>query len=228
MRQNFFTIRPGRLTYRAGLALQEAHLTSGLPAGADLLILLSHPATITLGRSAEEKNLLSNPVQLQQEEIEVFQVARGGDTTYHGPGQVVGYPLVDLTRRGKDLHRYLRHLEEVIILCLSRWDIVAGRQSGKIGVWVDDCKIASIGVGVRRWVSWHGFALNLSSDPEGFKHIVPCGLQDVQMTSMEQLLGKAPERHRVEETIISAFSEVFNLEHAGLYDSQTTPQAGLA
>jgi len=219
LRQNFFTLRPGRLPYRTGLALQENYLTSGLPTGADLLILLSHPATITLGRSSEEKNLLSNPEQLQQAEIEVFQVARGGDTTYHGPGQVVGYPLVDLTKRGKDLHRYLRDLEEVIILCLSRWDIVAGRQSEKTGVWVDNCKIASIGVGVRRWVSWHGFALNLSSDPEGFKHIIPCGLQDVRMTSMEQLLGRAPERQSVEEALISAFSEVFNSEHAGIYDS---------
>lgn len=228
MQQLFSTLRPGRLPYRTGLALQEGFLKSRLPADNDLLILLEHPPTITLGRGTNQKNLLSSPHQLQQAGIEVFPVARGGDTTYHGPGQVVGYPLVDLTRRGKDLHRYLRDLEEVLILCLSRWGITAIRQQEKTGVWVDNCKIASIGIGVRRWISWHGFALNLAKDLDGFKHIVPCGLQNVRMTSMEQLLGSAPERDSVEDAIISAFSEVFNSEHAGSYVTQTTSQTRLA
>lgn len=224
MQQTFTTLRPGRLPYRTGLALQEDFLQSRLPTDKDLLILLEHPPTITLGRSSDQKNLLSNPQQLQQSKIEVFPVARGGDATYHGPGQVVGYPLIDLTLRGKDLHRYLRDLEEVLIRCLSRWEINAEREPEKTGVWVDGCKIASIGVGVRRWISWHGFALNFRNDLDGFKHIVPCGLQNVRMTSMEQLLGKAPERHNVEDAIISSFSEVFNSEHTGPYVTQTPSQ----
>lgn len=199
-----------------------------MPTDADLLILLEHPPTITLGRGTDENNLLSSPHQLQQSGIEIFQVARGGDTTYHGPGQVVGYPLVDLTKRGKDLHLYLRDLEEVLILTLSNWGMTADRKNGKTGVWVDGRKIASIGIGVRHWISWHGFALNLDTDLSGFEHIVPCGLQDVQMTSMQQLLGSAPDRQAVEDTIISAYSKVFNSEHAGLHDTQTASQTRLA
>lgn len=228
MHQTFYTLRPGRLPYRAGLALQEQCLTDLRSRSGDLLILLEHPPTITLGRGADIKNLLSSAEHLQKSEIEVIPVARGGDTTYHGPGQIVGYPLVDLNQRGKDLHRFLRDLEEVLILALARWGMNAERQSGKTGVWVEGCKIASIGVGVRRWISWHGFALNLSTDLNGFSHIVPCGLRGVRMTSMEQLLGSAPERHSVEGEIIDAFSQVFNSEHAGRYDTQTTTQTGLA
>ena len=228
MQQIFFTLRPGRLPYRTGLALQEKFLAEGLPATGDLLILLEHPPTITLGRGTDPDNLLSSSRQLQKSGIELIEVARGGDATYHGPGQLVGYPLVDLSHRGKDLHRYLRDLEEVLIRALSRWGLQAQRQAGRTGVWVDGRKIASIGVGVRRWISWHGFALNLDTDLSGFNHIIPCGLRDVRMTSMAQLLGSAPQRRAVEDAIISAFADVFNSQHAGRHDTQTDPQTGLA
>lgn len=228
MTQTFFTIRPGRLPYRAGLTLQENFLRDGLPNGSDVLILLEHPPTITLGRGADENNLLSSPHRLQEDGIDLFQVARGGDTTYHGPGQIVGYPLVDLSKRGKDLHLYLRDLEEVLIRTLSHWHLKTERLKGRTGVWVDGRKIASIGVGVRRWISWHGFALNLETDLGGFGHIVPCGLHDVQMTSMKQLLGEAPGRLEVEDAIISAYSEIFNSSHAGPYVEQNASQTGLA
>lgn len=199
--------------------MQERILDQGLPDDGDLLILLEHPPTITLGRGTDMRHLLSDPEQLKAAGIEVFQVARGGDTTYHGPGQLVGYPLVDLSERGKDLHRYLRDLEEVLLLALAQWDIRADRHAGRTGVWVEGRKIASIGVGVRRWISWHGFALNLETDLAGFGHIVPCGLEGVQMTSLKRLLGKAPERTEVEETLIRCFAEVFNSDYAGPHDT---------
>lgn len=224
MQQNFFTFRPGRLPYRAGLALQEELLDQGLPEGNNLLILLEHPPTITLGRGSEQKNLLSSPELLEDAGIEIFPVARGGDVTYHGPGQLVGYPLVDLSARGKDLHRYLRELEEVLIRTLAHWQIRANRHELNTGVWVGEQKIASIGVGVRRWVSWHGFALNLEDDLVGFSHIIPCGLPGVEMTSMQQLLGYAPVRSEVEEVIIDTFAEVFNSQHAGLYGNEASSQ----
>ena len=217
MRPHFYSLRPGRLSYRAGLALQEGYLTTVLTRG-DLLILLAHPATITLGRSSAPEHLLSSPALLQEQGVEVFRVARGGDVTYHGPDQVVGYPLIDLSRRGRDLHRYLRDLEEVLILTLAQWGISGRRHPNHTGVWVAEGKIASLGVGVRRWVSWHGFALNLGADPAGFAHIIPCGLTGVQMTSMEELLGYVPERRSVEDALIANFAEVFDVEHAGSYD----------
>ncbi|MDT8418986.1 MAG: lipoyl(octanoyl) transferase LipB [Desulfuromonadales bacterium] len=217
MRQTFFTLRPGRLPYRTGLALQERLLGRETPTDGDLLLLLEHPPTITLGRGADKHHLLSSPDQLEAAGIDICQAARGGDITYHGPGQLVGYPLVDLTRRGKDLHRFLRDLEELLIRVLGQWDIDAGRRRDKTGVWVADRKIASIGIGVRRWITWHGFALNLDTDLAGFTHIVPCGLQGVQMTSMAELLGSAPPRLEVEDALIRTFSEIFNSEHAGTY-----------
>jgi lipoate-protein ligase B len=217
LRQTFFTLRPGRLPYRAGLALQERLLKREVPTDGDLLLLLEHPPTITLGRGADKQHLLTSPDQLEAVGIDLFRVARGGDITYHGPGQLVGYPLVDLTRRDKDLHRFLRDLEELLIRVLGQWGIDAARNSDKTGVWVGDRKIASIGIGVRRWITWHGFALNLDIDLDGFNHIVPCGLQGVQMTSMAELLGTAPPRPDVEDALIGAFSEIFNADYAGAY-----------
>jgi len=188
-----------------------------VPTDGDLLLLLEHPPTITLGRGADKQHLLTSPNQLEAVGIDLFRVARGGDITYHGPGQLVGYPLVDLTRRDKDLHRFLRDLEELLIRVLGQWGIDAARNSDKTGVWVGDRKIASIGIGVRRWITWHGFALNLDIDLDGFNHIVPCGLQGVQMTSMAELLGTAPPRTDVEDALIGAFSEIFNADYAGAY-----------
>lgn len=224
MRHAFSSIRPGRISYRAGLALQEQLLRDWLPGDADLLLLLEHPPTITLGRGSDMRHLITSTEQLQAAGVSVIQAARGGDVTYHGPGQLVGYPLVDLNRRNRDLHRHLRSLEDVLLLTLERFDINGCRDQGRTGVWVDDSKIASIGVGVRRWITWHGFALNLEQQ-DGFRHIVPCGLQGVRMTSMAEQLGTVPSRTAVEEAVIDAFAQVFNSNYLGIHDKKTTPQA---
>ncbi len=173
---------------------------------------------ITCGRRARPGHLLLPPEELARYGIEVAETGRGGGVTFHGPGQLVGYPIVDLQPHGRDLHRHLRRLEEVLIRTLDVFGVTGERAVGKTGVWVKGEKIASIGVAVRHWISWHGFALNLAADLSGFSAIVPCGLQGVRMTSMERLLGRPVLLPEVEEAIIAAFVEVFDCEHAGLYD----------
>jgi len=178
-------IRPhwlGRLPYAEGLALQEA-LVAGKIAGdgAQHLLLLEHEPVYTMGRTRDESSL--------REEIllphPVYRTNRGGQATYHGPGQLVGYPVLDLSLFERDLHAYLRFLEEVLIALLARHGIRGGRIEGKTGVWVGDRKIASLGVGVRKWISMHGFAINICGDLGPFHHITPCGLPGVVMTSLE-------------------------------------------
>lgn len=225
MSRGFYTIRPGRLSYRAGLALQQHYLRAENRPDADLLILTEHPPTITLGRKTDPRHLLTSADELQKKGIEIHQSARGGSITYHGPGQLVGYPLIDLTRHKRDLHLFLRTLEEVLIAVLRRWDIPANRREQRTGVWVGNKKIASIGIGVQSWVSWHGFALNVSTDLNLFQHIVPCGLQNVQMTSMQQCLGTAPVPEALEDALIRQFADSFAASHMGDYEKQTTTQA---
>jgi lipoyl(octanoyl) transferase len=146
----------------------------------DLLLLLEHPPVVTCGRSSHEAHLL------QGDGIEVFEVERGGDVTYHGPGQLVGYPILDLTRHKQDLHWYLRTLEQALITALASLGIGGERRPGYTGVWTRGRKIASIGVHVKQWVTWHGFALNVTTDLTDFDRIVPCGIPGVQMTSIER------------------------------------------
>ncbi len=184
----------------------------------DYLILLRHPPLITFGRRAQPEHLLLPAAELTRRGIESASAGRGGDVTYHDPGQLVGYPIIDLERLGRDLHRYLRLLEEVLIRTLSAFGLPGERIVGKTGVWVEGAKIASIGIGVRRWVSWHGFALNIAADVSGFAAIVPCGLHGVRMTSVECLLGKTVSREGVEAAVINAFADVFALQHAGEYE----------
>ena len=217
--RRFRTLRPGRLPYREALALQEALLEARPQDDADVLVLLEHPPVITCGRGAKEENLLLPPEELARRGIELARIGRGGDVTYHGPGQLVGYPIVDLGIVDRDLHRYLRQLEEVLIVALATYGVRGERIVGKTGVWVDGEKIASIGVGVRRWVSWHGFALNLGDDLDGFSAIVPCGLPGVRMTSLEHVLARPVSRHEAEERIIHSFATVFDCDYAG---NQTT------
>jgi lipoate-protein ligase B len=162
-----------------------------------VLLLLEHPAVVTLGRGAHEENLRVSRASLQAEGVEVHEVARGGDVTWHGPGQLVGYPILDLAARGeRDLHRYLRRLEAVLGDALESFGVPPRSVPGMTGLFVADPrdgapprKIASIGVGVRGWVTWHGFALNVDCDLAGFDRIVPCGLQGVAMTSIARELG---------------------------------------
>jgi lipoate-protein ligase B len=178
----------------------------------DLLLLVQHPPVVTLGRSSKQKNLISSPEFLNSRGVEMFEVERGGDVTFHGPGQLVGYPVIDLTRHKQDLHWYLRAVEESLIKALAVHDISAERNTGFTGVWTKGRKIASIGVHARDWVTWHGFALNVSTDLKYFELIVPCGIDGVVMTSIHQELGGgAPSMSDVEKTVAAAFGEVFSL-----------------
>ena len=216
--RSFQSLHIQSLDYRQAVELQEQLLEQVALNSTDLLMLLEHPATITLGRRADTRHVLTNPSRLRGLGIELCQAARGGDVTYHGPGQLIGYPLFDLTTLGRDLHHYLRLLEQVLIDVLAKWDIVAERRSGHTGLWVGAEKIASIGIGVRHWVSWHGFSLNIGADLSGFSHIVPCGLPGVTMTSMERLLGCSVDKPAVEQEIIARLSQLFDRTYAGVYD----------
>lgn len=216
--RRFRTLRPGTLPYRSALALQEGLLERRRREDDDILLLLEHPPVITLGRGAREENLLLPATELARSGIGLERVGRGGDVTFHGPGQVVGYPIVDLEPLGRDVHRFLRLLEETLIDTLGAFGLAGERIAGKTGVWVGGEKVASIGVGVRRWVSWHGFALNVAADLSGFAAIVPCGLPGVRMTSIERLLGRPVPLPQVEEAIIRSFAKVFTSKHAGGYE----------
>ena len=180
----------GRQPYAGVLALQR-ELAKARIAGTidqDVLVLVEHEPVVTLGRSSKDAHLLASPEYLAQHGVELFEVERGGDVTFHGPGQLVGYPILDLTRHRQDLHWYLRQVEQFLIDALGTCGIVAGRNPPYTGVWIDNRKIASIGVHARNWVTWHGFALNVTTDLRYFDLIVPCGIQEVQMTSIEREL----------------------------------------
>jgi len=177
-------IQAGRVPYDEALSWQRG-LAQDRIAGRlahDVLLLLEHPPVITLGRSSHAENVLAPDA----EGVEVFEIERGGDVTYHGPGQLVGYPILDLKQHRQDLHWYLRTLEQALIDALARLGIPAERNPGYTGVWTSagKRKIASIGVHVKQWVTWHGFALNVTTDLSGFDRIVPCGISGVEMTSI--------------------------------------------
>jgi lipoyl(octanoyl) transferase len=178
----------------------------------DVLLLLEHPPVVTLGRTAKEAHIISSPERLRARGVEVHEVERGGDVTFHGPGQLVGYPIFDLKRHRQDLHWYLRQVEEALIVALSEMGIEAGRHSGYTGVWTHARKIASIGVHARDWVTWHGFALNVTTDLSYFDLIVPCGIPQVQMTSVARELKADVTVDRMSEVVAQAFGRVFSLE----------------
>jgi lipoyl(octanoyl) transferase len=188
----------GRVDYQTGLQIQEERLETCLSNGAETVILLEHEPVYTIGRRPD-KSSLRNVSWLP---YPVFETNRGGQATYHGPGQLVGYPIVDLHRRGRDLHHYLRKLEDLLIDLLADFALSGTRIDGKTGVWIRDRKIASIGVGVRKWVTMHGFALNVASDLSGFQNITPCGLSGVSMTSISAELGTEISLSIVREKLI--------------------------
>jgi lipoate-protein ligase B len=178
----------------------------------DVLLLLEHPPVVTLGRSSKEKHLIASPEFLEGRGVELFEVERGGDVTYHGPGQLVGYPIVDLKRHRQDLHWYLRKLEEVLINTLADYGIPGERNTSFTGVWTRGKKIASIGVHARDWVTWHGFALNVTTDLSYFDLIVPCGINGVVMTSIARELGaEEVSAQDVQERVAAKFAEAFDL-----------------
>jgi lipoate-protein ligase B len=182
--------------------------------GEDVLLLVEHPPVITLGRGTRPGSVPIAPAELERRGVEVFEVVRGGDVTFHGPGQLVGYPILDLRGHRQDLHWYLRSLEDVLIQALGRLNIEADRNPGLTGVWTAGRKIASIGIHVKQWVTLHGFALNVTTDLDPFDLIVPCGIRQVVMTSMASELLRADGVALMREArgqVVEAFGEVFGL-----------------
>ena len=196
-RRSLTVLRLGRCAYAEALALQQTAQAEVLAGGGDRLILVEHEPVITLGRGGDERNILAATAP-------VVRVNRGGDVTYHGPGQLVGYPIVDLARVRCDVHRYLRSLEAIVIAVAASFGVAAGRRPGFTGVWVGTDKLAAIGVGIRRWVTMHGFALNVRDLRDAFAAIVPCGLAGTGVTSLEQLTGTVPAIADVERRTIAA------------------------
>jgi len=201
--------RSGALPYEAAVRWQEALLERRCAGvGDDCLLLLEHPPVYTLGRGADPRFLGT----AQHGGVPVVRASRGGQVTYHGPGQLVGYPIVDLRGHRQDVHWYVAEIEQSLIDALEALGVAAGRVVGRPGVWVDGRrKIASIGVGIRRWVTWHGFALNVAADLGGFAAITPCGIAGVQMTSVA-LEGGAHDMVRVTDAVLAAFMRRFGYE----------------
>jgi lipoyl(octanoyl) transferase len=212
MNEQLLTRWLGRIDYGTALAMQDdlvarKHADHSL---GDELLLLEHEPVYTIGRTPDQSSLrgaahLPHPL---------FPINRGGQATYHGPGQLVGYPIIDLRRCGQDLHRYLRWIEDGLIGLLDSLGVDAQTRSGLTGVWIDDRKIASIGVGVRHWITMHGFALNVCGDLSAFDHIVPCGIANVTMTSIEKESGKTRSVEEVAERAGEIFvKEMSRLRH---------------
>ncbi len=176
----------------------------------DTLLLLEHPPTITIGKSGRLENILVPRAQLAAKGISLVFIDRGGDVTYHGPGQLVGYPVIDLRERGKDAHRYLHDLEEVLIRTLNDFSIGSARDDNHAGVWVKGEEIAAIGLSLRKWITMHGFALNVNTDLSPFSLINPCGFTDRKATSMSRLLGAEIPLEAVMKRLLTNFAEVFN------------------
>ncbi len=195
----------GTVRYEEARALQRElvrrRIAGEIP---DTLLLIEHPHVITLGKAARREHLLA-----VRPEVEVVQTDRGGDVTYHGPGQVVGYPILDLAGHRRDVKWYLERIEDVMIRAVARFGIRAGRRAGATGTWVGDAKIGAIGVRVERWVTSHGFALNAATDLRYFDQIVPCGLRGTRVTSIAQETGKAVDPAEVRRVVVEAFGEVF-------------------
>lgn len=211
----------GRVEYEPALGLQERlreeRIAGRIP---DVLLLLEHPPVLTLGRGGDMANVLASEDSLRSLGVRVHRVGRGGDVTYHGPGQLVGYPILDLRDRGRDIHRYLRDLEEVFLRLLARRGVRGGRVPGATGVWVGGKKILAIGVGVRKWVTLHGFAFNVRPDLSPFTLIRPCGFEPGSVTSLERLMAEGREGRQgttesvegIAEETAEVFAEVFGAE----------------
>jgi lipoyl(octanoyl) transferase len=216
----------GTMAYAEALGLQRAVAKARISGelDEDLLLLVEHPPVVTLGRSFKERHLLASPALLANRGVELFEVERGGDVTFHGPGQLVGYPIVDLKRHKRDLHWYLRQVEEALIRSIASFGLAGERRAGLTGVWTEGRKLASIGVHARDWVTWHGFALNVTTDLRYFDLIVPCGIDAVEMSSigreLERRGGDAPDADAllamVKANVGAAFGDVFALDVAAM------------
>lgn len=218
---------PGRVGYAEALALQEKLLAlRQADRIGDTLLLLEHPPVLTLGVRGQAGNILLPEKALEAQGVSVYKVGRGGDVTYHGPGQIVGYPIMDLKGHGRDIKQYVWNVEEVFIRLLKReFGIEATREEKKYtGVWVGSEKITAIGVAVKSWVTMHGFAFNVNTDLEHFKWINPCGITDRGVTSLKKLLGRELDMGRMNALVAAYFAEVFAAEPVGAdaYELATT------
>ncbi|MBK7867327.1 MAG: lipoyl(octanoyl) transferase LipB [Ignavibacteriales bacterium] len=206
MSKELFYSNLGTVSYQEAWDLQRTiHLMRTSGAIEDTLLLLEHPHTYTLGKTADRTNLIGSEEYLEKNGISVFEIDRGGDITYHGPGQIVGYPIIDLNKWKPDTHLYLRNLEEVIIKVLAEYGIESGRKPEYTGVWVGESKIAAIGIRVSRWVTMHGFAFNINTDLELFNGIIPCGIKDKEVTSLSRLLKREIDIDEVKQKLRDQF-----------------------
>ncbi len=186
----------------------------------DTLLLLEHPHTYTLGKTADRNNLIGSDDFLKENNVSVYDIDRGGDITYHGPGQIVGYPIINLSDWKKDTHLYLRNLEETIIKTCSDYDLPTGRKSEYTGVWLDERKICAIGIKVSRWVTMHGFAFNVNTSLSMFDGIIPCGIKDKEVTSLEKEKKYRFELNEVKEKIVNNFMNVFDYDEFEVIDKE--------
>ena len=210
--------------YDDAVAVQTAMLGARIEGRVgDTLLMMEHPHVFTLGRGADERFIVGN-----RERVPVRRVSRGGEVTYHGPGQLIGYPILKLEGRERDVTKYLRSLEAAMIDAIAKFGIEAARREGMTGVWVGARKIASIGVGIRRWTTWHGFALNVSTDLSYFDSIVPCGIEGCRMTSVCELTKRAVTVREFAGVMRESFARVFNFDEIILADAaQIVPAAQL-
>ena len=204
----------GRTPYAEALALQQSlHDSRKQNEVSDTLLLLEHPHVITLGRAANRANILVDEQTRTEKKIELFETGRGGDVTYHGPGQLVGYPIINLAPDAQDVRRYVRNIQEVLVRTARDFGVEAEPRGGEhVGVWVGDDKLAAIGIRLSRWVTMHGFAFNVATNLEYFNLIVPCGIQGHGVTSLEKILGTTIEIATVAEIAVKHFGEVMGRE----------------
>jgi lipoyl(octanoyl) transferase len=185
----------------------------------DVLLLLEHPNTYTLGKTADGNNLVGNEEYLQKNRISVYDIDRGGDITYHGPGQIVGYPIIDLNNWGKDTHKYLRALEEIIIRTCGDYGLGAERVPKFTGVWIENRKIAAIGIKVTRWITMHGFAFNVNTDLSLYNGIIPCGITNKEVTSLNKELNTKVDLSEVKSKILNHTKEIFGYSNIEIRDA---------
>ena len=215
----------GNMAYQQAWDLQESLLQENLRLKKEgssntkhHLLLVEHPPVYTLGKSGKEEHVLISEAERQLRQIEFFKINRGGDITFHGPGQIVGYPILDLEKYYTDIGLYLRNLEEVIIRVMADYGLAGTRSKGETGVWLDpetpgkERKICAMGVRCSRWITMHGFAFNVNTDLSYFDHIIPCGIQNKQVTSLEKELGRKLDFREVQEKLLVKFAEVFEAE----------------
>lgn len=214
----------GRVAYGAGLRLQDNRVDA-VKSGQEVdgLFLLEHDPVLTLGRNAHRENIVATDEALFKLGIEVHECGRGGDVTYHGPGQLVGYPIVNLAPDRKDLGKYVRNLEEAIIRTLAGYGIEGRRFERLTGVWIGKEKVAAIGVRVSRWVTSHGFALNISSNLDHFRTIVPCGIRNYGVTSLERVMDEPPPLEDVAREFAPHFAEIFDRDLAWVSSVRPEP-----